>query len=152
MLAVGTRIPRWADEACREFAGRLGPRLRCDILEIEAEPRTKGRSVAQVQDAEAKRLLQRVPSGARRVALDERGRSMRSREFAQLLDSWSSEARETVFLIGGPDGLAVAVTESADLLLQISSFTLPHALARVVLLEQLYRARSILDGHPYHRE
>ena len=106
----------------------------------------KGYEVARIAVKDEKRLLAALPKGARVIALDERGRDCTTRQFAELLRS------ETVFVIGGAEGLSEEVKRGAAMLLRVSSFTLPHALAQVVLLEQLYRAASVLTGHPYHRD
>jgi 23S rRNA (pseudouridine1915-N3)-methyltransferase len=105
----------------------------------------KGYELARVAVKNEKALRAALPRGARVIALDERGEDYSTREFAALLQS------ETAFLIGGPDGLPAEVKRAAALLLRVSSFTLPHALAQVILLEQIYRAASLLTGHPYHR-
>lgn len=106
----------------------------------------KGYEVARVAVKHASRLRAALPRNARLVALDERGKDYTTRQFAELLKS------ETVFVIGGPDGLDPKIKQDAAVLLRLSSLTLPHALAQVILLEQIYRAASILTGHPYHRE
>jgi 23S rRNA (pseudouridine1915-N3)-methyltransferase len=105
----------------------------------------RGYAVERVALKRAERLASALPRGARVVALDERGAELTTRQFARLL------GRETTFVVGGPDGLDAATRKSADLLLRLSALTLPHALAQVVLLEQIYRAASLLAGHPYHR-
>ena len=130
VLAVGARLPTWAEEACAEYARRM----------------PKGYEVARVPVKDERRLVASLPKGANMIVLDERGRDCTTRQFAELLKS------ETAFVIGGPDGLSAQVKAQAALVLRVSSFTLPHALAQVVLLEQLYRAASLLIGHPYHRE
>ena len=106
----------------------------------------KGYEVARIAVKDEKHLRASLPKGARLIALDERGRDCTTRQFADLLKS------ETAFVIGGPDGLSGELKSEAELLLRVSSFTLPHALAQVVLLEQLYRAATLLTGHPYHRD
>jgi 23S rRNA (pseudouridine1915-N3)-methyltransferase len=128
VLALSARLPDWAEAACAEYAKRM----------------PKGYEVARVCVRDEKRLS--IPKTARLVALDEHGKDYTTRQFAELLKS------ETAFVIGGPDGLSPEVKKAAALLLRVSSFTLPHALAQVVLLEQLYRAASLIGGHPYHRE
>ncbi|TAK88333.1 MAG: 23S rRNA (pseudouridine(1915)-N(3))-methyltransferase RlmH [Betaproteobacteria bacterium] len=130
VLAVSARLPAWAETACAEYARRM----------------PKGYEVARVAVKNDKALRAALPRHARVVALDERGKDCTTRQFADLLKS------ETAFVIGGPDGLDAAVKREAALVLRLSSLTLPHALAQVVLLEQIYRAASILTGHPYHRE
>jgi 23S rRNA (pseudouridine1915-N3)-methyltransferase len=130
VLALSARLPGWAEEACAEYARRM----------------PKGYEVARIPVKNEAALRSALPRSARLVALDERGKERTTRQFAELLKS------ETTFVIGGPDGLSEELKDQAELLLRVSSFTLPHALAQVVLLEQLYRAASILTGHPYHRE
>jgi len=106
----------------------------------------KGYEVSRIAVKDEKRLVSSLPKGTSVIVLDERGRDCTTRQFAELLKS------ETAFVIGGPDGLSAEVKARAALVLRVSSFTLPHALAQVVLLEQLYRAASLLIGHPYHRD
>jgi 23S rRNA (pseudouridine1915-N3)-methyltransferase len=128
VLAVDARLPAWAEQACAEYAKRM----------------PRGYEVARVA-VKAARLKSALPRGARVVALDERGRDLDTRAFSQLL------LKETAFVIGGPDGLDESVKKDAAQVVRLSSLTLPHALAQVVLLEQLYRAATLLTGHPYHR-
>lgn len=130
VLAVSARLPGWAEAACAQYAKRM----------------PKGYEVARIAVKSDKALRAALPRNARLVALDERGKDCSTRQFAELLGS------ETAFVIGGPDGLDAATRQEAALILRLSSLTLPHALAQVVLLEQIYRAASILTGHPYHRE
>jgi 23S rRNA (pseudouridine1915-N3)-methyltransferase len=130
VLAVSARLPDWAEAACAEYAKRM----------------PKGYELARIAVKDDRKLRAALPRNARLVALDERGKDYSTRQFAGLLKS------ETAFVIGGPDGLDAGLKEEAALLLRLSSLTLPHALAQVVLLEQLYRAATLLTGHPYHRE
>jgi 23S rRNA (pseudouridine1915-N3)-methyltransferase len=127
-------------------------RARIELVEIRPAPRHATSSVAQALTAEAKRIHAALPARCRRVALDERGRTLTTMELARNMESWLAGGEDVAFLIGGPDGLAPELKRSAGLAMRLSSFTLPHGLARVVLAEQLYRALSILDHHPYHRE
>jgi len=124
VVSLSARLPRWAEDACAEYARRM--------------PRGY-----EVERTNVKRLS--LPRNARIVALDERGQDLTTAGFARLL------SRETVFVIGGPDGLDESVKKDAALLVRLSSLTLPHALAQVVLLEQIYRGATLLTGHPYHR-
>ena len=124
VVALSARLPGWAEDACAEYAKRLPRGYEVSRHQVKKlSPALKGRV----------------------VALDERGKDMTTEQFAALLKS------ETTFVIGGPDGLADSVKKQAALLLRLSSLTLPHALAQVVLLEQIYRAATLLTGHPYHR-
>jgi 23S rRNA (pseudouridine1915-N3)-methyltransferase len=151
VLAVGQRQPAWADAAWADFAKRFPPEMRLELKACKAEPRS-GRSAAQCMAAEAQRIDAAVPKGARRVVLDERGSAASTPQLAERLRSWRGEGRDVALLLGGPDGLDAALKAGADETLRLSDLTLPHALARVLLAEALYRAWTLLQGHPYHRE
>ncbi len=150
IVAIGQRQPRWADEAVADFLGRFPPDFAVGLRELKPEPRD-GRPPERIRAAEGERLRAALPAGAVRVALDERGRELTSAAFAAQLGRWRDGGESPAFVIGGPDGLSEPLRREANLLLRLSAMTLPHALARVVLVEQLYRAWSILAGHPYHR-
>ncbi len=152
VAAVGSRMPRWVDEGFEEYARRMPRHLPVELVPIRPEPRSKGKPVSALLKAEAARLQAALPQGCVRIALDERGREYTSASLAQWLGRCAGEGRDLAFLIGGPDGLLPSLVETAGLRLRLSAFTLPHGLARVLLAEQLYRAASILAGHPYHRE
>jgi 23S rRNA (pseudouridine1915-N3)-methyltransferase len=149
---VGTRPPAWVREAYADYTRRLGARLKLTLLEIEPGPRRAGQSPRKAIETEARRLLTAVRADEWVVALDERGKQMSTRELADWLAGRMQEGRDLAFLIGGPDGFAAEVVARSDMSFCLSRLTLPHALARVVLAEQLYRAMSILTHHPYHRE
>lgn len=152
VVAVGAGQPSWVEEAFDEYAKRLPREMRVELVEVRAEPRGTGKPVAALLAAEAKRVEASIPRSALRVVLDERGREVDTRALARLMARWREGGRDVAFLIGGPDGLAGDVKESADIALRLSSLTLPHGLARVILAEALYRAASVLGRHPYHRE
>ncbi len=152
IVAVGTRMPRWVDEAVAEYAKRMPRNARLEISEVRPEPRAPGRPVGQMLALEAGRIAAAVPERSATVALDERGREFTSTAFARWLGRRIDENIDTAFVIGGPDGLAAPVMEAAETTLRLSAMTLPHGLARVLLAEQLYRAASILQNHPYHRK
>jgi 23S rRNA (pseudouridine1915-N3)-methyltransferase len=149
---VGTRPPAWVREAYDDYTRRLGSRLKVSLLEIEPGPRSAGQSPRKAVEAEARKLLAALRSDEWVVALDERGSGMSTRELAEWLAGRMREGRDLAFLIGGPDGFSADVLARSDLSLSLSRLTLPHALVRVVLAEQLYRAVSILSHHPYHRD
>jgi len=151
VVAVGARMPGWIDEAFDEYAKRMPRGLKTELIEIRPEPRSSGRTPQQLMQAEAARIERALPRGAYRVALDERGREMTTRELARWLDARRGEGSDLAFLIGGADGLAEETKRGAQATLRLSAMTLPHGLARVLLAEQLYRAASILENHPYHR-
>jgi 23S rRNA (pseudouridine1915-N3)-methyltransferase len=152
IVAVGQRLPDWADTACDDYLRRFPPDLKLDLRTVKAEPRTSGKTAAQLMAAEAVRLDAALPRGARRVVLDERGSRLSSRQLADRLEAWKRDGRDVALLVGGPDGLDAALAASADETLRLSDLTLPHALARVLLAEALYRAWTLSAGHPYHRD
>ena len=154
MVAIGQRQPAWADTAWADFAKRFPPEMRLDIKALKAEPRA-GKSAAQCMAAEALRIeaaLQTFIKGVRRVVLDERGARHTSAQLADRLRFWLGDGRDVAIIIGGPDGLADSIKTSADESLRLSDLTLPHAFVRVLLAEALYRAWSVTQNHPYHRE
>ncbi len=152
LIAVGTRPPPWVRQAYEEYVRRLGPRLKPALIEIEPGQRPSGQSPRRAVEAEARRILSLVRTEEFVVALDEHGTELTTQALSQWLAGRMQAGRDIAFLIGGPDGFAPEVLSRADLTLSLSRLTLPHALARVVLSEQLYRALSILSHHPYHRE
>ena len=151
IAAVGSRMPTWVDQAFDDYAGRMPTDLRLVLKEVRAEPRTAGRTVEAMMHAEAERLRAALPKHGLRIALDERGQGVTSRELATLLEQWRGDGDDVAFLIGGPDGLEAALKREAGLRMRLSTLTLPHGMVRVVLAEQLYRAWSITQNHPYHR-
>lgn len=151
LVAVGQRQPAWADAAYQEFAKRFPPELKLELKACKAEPRN-GRAAEQLMAAEAERIEAALPRGVRRVVLDERGRGVSTQQLAARLRAWMADGRDVALIIGGPDGLDAALKAGADETLSLSDLTLPHALARVLLAEALYRAASLNAGHPYHRE
>lgn len=152
VAAVGTRLPDWMNAGFAEYAKRMPRELPLELVEIKPEPRTTGKTVAVMMAAEAKRIEAALPPRCRRVALDERGATLDTQMLAQRLDAWLDGGADIAFLIGGPDGLDPALKACAHEQLRLSSLTLPHGLARVVLAEALYRAHSLRCGHPYHRD
>jgi 23S rRNA (pseudouridine1915-N3)-methyltransferase len=150
IAAIGQRLPPWAGAAVEEFAARL-PRDFCiELRQIKPEPRN-GQPTTRLLAAEAARLRAALPQGADLIVLDERGEDWTTAQLAQALGAWRDAARTPAFVIGGADGLDPTFKRSAARCLRLSSLTLPHALARVLLVEQIYRAWSILNSHPYHR-
>lgn len=151
IAAVGQRQPAWARAAYDEFAKRMPVQTRLDLAEVRAEPRSGAKTPQQLMAAEAQRLRAACPKGAWVVALDERGQRRTTAQLAERLSAWRQAGRDVVFLVGGPDGLDAALAAQADETLRLSDLTLPHALVRVLLAEALYRAASLIAGHPYHR-
>ncbi|AEA61589.1 MULTISPECIES: 23S rRNA (pseudouridine(1915)-N(3))-methyltransferase RlmH [Burkholderia] len=151
IVAVGHKMPGWVADGFDEYAKRMPPELRIELRELKPELRSGGRGAESVMAAERVRIEAALPKGARLVALDERGRDWTSMQLAQALPGWQQDGRDVAFVIGGADGLDPELKARADLLLRISSLTLPHGMVRVLLAEQLYRAWSITQNHPYHR-
>jgi 23S rRNA (pseudouridine1915-N3)-methyltransferase len=151
IIAVGHKMPGWIAQGFDEYAKRMPPELRIELREIKPEQRSPGRSADSVMAAERTRMEAALPKGARIVALDEHGRDWTTVQLADALPRWQQDGRDVAFLIGGADGLDPAIKSRADLMLRLSSLTLPHAMVRVLLAEQLYRAWSITQNHPYHR-
>ncbi len=152
VLSVGHRMPAWIQEGFHEYARRMPPEVKVELVELKPEERGAGRDTERAKALEGERLLAAVPAGGTLLALDERGRAVTTHGLATLLSEWMRDAAHPVFAIGGADGLSGAVKERAAKLVSLSALTLPHGLVRVVLAEQLYRAWSILSHHPYHRE
>jgi len=150
VAAVGQRMPSWAQDAVEEFIARLPKDFQIELREVKAEPR-KGQALERTRAAEAARLQAVLPTGSFVVAMDELGREWTSAQFAVSLSAWREAARPVAFVLGGADGLDPRFKQQAALCLRLSSMTLPHALARVVLIEQIYRGWCILSAHPYHR-
>lgn len=152
VVAVGARLPDWMNAGFAEYAKRLPRELPLELIEIKPEPRSTGKPVEAMMAAEAKRIEAALPPRCRRIALDERGAAPDTRALTERLGVWQQTGDDIAFLIGGPDGLDPALKHTAHESLRLSSLTLPHGLARVVLAEALYRAHSLQKGHPYHRE
>ncbi|MGH8140505.1 MAG: 23S rRNA (pseudouridine(1915)-N(3))-methyltransferase RlmH [Steroidobacteraceae bacterium] len=152
LVAVGSRMPKWVREAYEEYVARLSPGLRISLTQIEPGLRTAGRSPRKAIETEAQRLLAALRKDEYVVVLDERGTEMTTRELASFLAERMRDGSDLAFLVGGPDGLAPDVLARGDFKWSLSRLTFPHALVRVVLAEQLYRAHGVLANHPYHRD
>lgn len=151
IVAVGQRVPDWAQTAWDDYAKRFPPELRVELRAVKTEPRGS-RTLETLLAAERQRIEAAVPRGARVVALDERGTALTTQALARRLRDWQLGGDDVALVIGGPDGLEPAFREAAHERIRLSDLTLPHAMARVLLVEQLYRAWSINAHHPYHRE
>ncbi|MCL2886995.1 MAG: 23S rRNA (pseudouridine(1915)-N(3))-methyltransferase RlmH [Betaproteobacteria bacterium] len=151
VLAVGHRQPAWVDAACAEYLRRMPRELPLTVAEIKPEPRG-AKKREQLLAAEKQRIREALPGGCRIVVLDEKGDDLTTLELARRLENWMRDGRDVALLIGGADGLDEELKRQADDRLRLSSLTLPHGLARLLLCEQLYRAVSVLKNHPYHRE
>jgi 23S rRNA (pseudouridine1915-N3)-methyltransferase len=151
IVAVGQRMPDWAQTAYDDYAKRFPPDCRVETRTVKTEPRGS-KALDALLAAERSRIEAAVPKGARIVALDERGAALTTMALAQHLRQWQQGGDDVALVIGGPDGLDAGFKAAAHQRIRLSDMTLPHALARVLLIEQLYRAWSINANHPYHRE
>jgi len=151
VVAVGLRVPDWAQAAWDDYAKRFPPELRVELKAVKTEPRGS-KSLETLYAAERARIEAAIPRGSRIVVLDERGTALTTMALADKLKAWQLESDDVALVIGGPDGLEPAFRQAAHERIRLSDLTLPHAFARVLLIEQLYRAWSINANHPYHRE
>ena len=151
IVAVSLRVPDWAQTAWDDYAKRFPPELKVELKAVKTEPRGS-KTVESIYAAERGRIEAAIPKGSRIVALDERGTALSTVALAGKLEAWQLESDDVALVIGGPDGLDPAFKQAAHERIRLSDLTLPHAFARVLLIEQLYRAWSINAGHPYHRE
>jgi 23S rRNA (pseudouridine1915-N3)-methyltransferase len=151
ILAVGHKLPDWVAKGCAEYIKRMPRELPLSVTEIKPEPRGS-KTREQLLAAEKSRLLAALPAYQRIVILDERGDDLSTLKLAQRLEDWMREGGDTALIIGGADGIDEELKQRASASIRLSSLTLPHAMARLILCEQLYRAVSVLKNHPYHRE
>lgn len=151
IISVGHKMPDWVETACNEYIKRMPRELSIEIIEIKPEKRAAGNSTENVQALEAKRILEAVAKDYL-VACDEHGLEINTLQLAEKMQQWQSLGRDVSIVIGGADGLHTSLKQAADFKWSLSKLTLPHAFVRVLLSEQLYRAYSIIQNHPYHRE
>ncbi len=159
IISVGHKMPDWVQTACADYIKRMPRELSIEIVEIKPEKRAAGNSTENIQELEAKRILEVIGKDFSKnstkdyiVACDERGQEVTTLQLAEKLQSWQSIGRDVSIVIGGADGLHASLKLRADWLFGLSKLTLPHAFVRVLLCEQLYRAHSVNQNHPYHRE
>lgn len=156
LIAIGQKPPKWVAEGYETYAKRMPAQCRLSLKELPPGPRKKsdvGRDAAIAAVRKETQLIEAaIPKGAWVVALDERGRDWSTKQLSEQLQNWQLAAKDVALLVGGPDGLDSSLRQRADQQWCLSSLTLPHAMVRVLVAEQLYRAQSILNNHPYHRE
>ena len=152
LVTVGHKMPDWITTGFNEYTKRMPREAKIELIEIKPEPRTTGKSVPQIMEAEAARILAALPQKVLRIALDEHGSQPTTKQLAQQMQDWMRGGRDVAFIIGGADGLHESVKNSTQQLMALSALTLPHGMVRVLLAEQLYRAHSLMHNHPYHRE
>lgn len=152
IINIANKMPQWVITACDEYIKRINNgRYSCRFIEIRSD-KNLSRSIATNMSLEAKKIKASIPSNSFIIALDEKGNNFNSQQFAKQLAKINLEFNNIAFIIGGADGLHGELKQIANLTLQLSNLTFPHAMVRVILLEQIYRAITILDNHPYHRD
>ena len=145
-------MPDWIQSGWDEYVKRMPPDWQITLKEIKPEPRNSGKTPEQMMAAEARRIESAIPDQCVRIALDERGKDLDTRKFADMLNQWHQASVNLSLTIGGPDGLDPDFKKKCQGLIRLSSLTMPHPLVRVVLIEQIYRAWSLINHHPYHRD
>jgi 23S rRNA (pseudouridine1915-N3)-methyltransferase len=150
LLAVGTRMPQWVETGFNEYHKRMPAELKLETVEIPLSPKGKG-SANSSKESQGQAILKHIGKQDRVVALDVLGKSMSTESLATQLANWQMNGQDICLLIGGPDGLSAECLQRADTKWSLSDLTLPHPLVRVLLMEQLYRAWTINQNHPYHR-
>ena len=151
IISVGHKMPGWVETACAEYLKRMPREATVEIVEIKPDKRAQGKNSATVQEAEAKRIIEACGRDYL-IALDERGAEVTTLQLAERMESWLGNGRDVALVIGGADGLHADIKSRADWLWSLSKLTLPHGMVRVLLAEQLYRAWTVINNHPYHRE
>ncbi|PKO47835.1 MAG: 23S rRNA (pseudouridine(1915)-N(3))-methyltransferase RlmH [Betaproteobacteria bacterium HGW-Betaproteobacteria-22] len=151
IISVGHKMPAWVEMACADFTKRMPRESTVEIVEIKPEKRAAGNSTENIQLIEAKRILDAAGKDYL-IACDERGQEVTTLQLAEKMQYWHTLGRDISIVIGGADGLHASLKQQASWLWGLSKLTLPHAFVRVLLCEQLYRAHSVIQNHPYHRE
>jgi len=151
IVSIANKMPAWIETGYQEYANRLPREYKLELIELNTQKSTKNMDARQQKKVEGERLLAAIPKSSHVVALDENGKQLSTVQFSQSLEQWQSTTRNLVFLIGGADGLSQECLERANQTISLSALTFPHPMVRVILAEQLYRAWSIIQGHPYHR-
>jgi 23S rRNA (pseudouridine1915-N3)-methyltransferase len=151
IIAMGDRMPAWVEQGYQEYVKRLGSELQLHLHELAPEKRGKSADTKRILQKEGERMLQAIPANCDVIVLDREGQQLSTEMLADKLQHWLGAGRDLALLIGGPEGLAPACLQRAQLRLSFSALTFPHPLVRVILAEQIYRAYSILKNHPYHK-
>lgn len=151
LVAVGQKMPAWVDNACADFLKRLPPELKLKSVLVPLVKRGKNPDISRIIRDESRKLLEAVPDGCQMVALDVRGKRVTTEKLSNILDDWMQQGQDVALIVGGPDGLSDELLQKTRMKLSLSDLTFPHTLVRVMLVEQIYRAWSILNNHPYHR-
>jgi len=151
IIAVGHKMPGWIEQGFNEYIKRLPREISFHLIEIKPEKRSTGKTIEQLLLIESERILAMLPEVCRMIVLDEKGHQCTTIEFSGIIQQWMLESTAIAFIIGSADGLHQRIKDNAHKLMALSKLTLPHAMVRILLAEQLYRAITLLQGHPYHR-
>lgn len=151
LIALGKSAPHWVNSGFEDYAKRLTSTFKFKLIELPTPKRSKTTSIQKLKMDEAKLILENIPEKQFTIALDERGMLWKTEELSKHLMQWQENYPAISMIIGGPDGLDRSILDRAQLIWSLSPLTLPHALVRILVAEQLYRAHSLLKGHPYHR-
>lgn len=151
-ITVGQKMPKWVQDGYAEYAKRLPKACSIKLVELPMAQRGKTNSVDRMKAEEAKRILEAIPKGARMVVLDEHGKQVTTKGLAEKLEEWLGGGQDVALIVGGPDGLQKELIDQAQWKWGLSNLTLPHPMVRILVVEQIYRAWSVIQNHPYHRE
>ncbi len=151
LLAIGTRMPKWVDDGFTDYARRFGRDCQLKLKEIPSPRKSKSEDAGRIKQLEGQLLLAAIPPDAHVIALDERGKNHDTKAVAEKLGQWFEQYRRVAILVGGADGLSKECLDHCHERWSLSAMTFPHALVRVIVAEQIYRAYSLLNNHPYHR-
>lgn len=152
LIAVGSKCTQWAETGFQDYQKRLPTECKLNLITIPLSKRSKNSEISKHIVEEEKRMLAAIPKRSRIIALDVQGQMLNTQQLAKTLQQWQLDRQDVSLLIGGPDGLGETCINKAERIWSLSTLTLPHALVRIVVAEQLYRAWSLLNNHPYHRE
>lgn len=151
LIALGSRMPDWVRQGFHEYAKRMSGECRVRLVEVAIRKRTNGHDISQANRIEGEQMLKAIPAGVHVVALDVEGRQWSTEQLAEVLAKWMAMGKDIALLIGGPEGLAPECRAAAKETWGLSKLTFPHPLVRIIVVEQLYRAWTLLRNHPYHR-
>lgn len=151
LIAVSQRMPDWVEAGFAEYAKRLPHESRLELMAIPAGKRSKNTDIKRLVEQEGEKMIAAIPPGAYVIAMDGRGKTLGTEQWSQRLAQWMQQGRDVALLVGGPEGMDAACLRRADETWSLSALTFPHPLVRIVIAEQLYRASTILQGHPYHK-
>jgi len=151
LISVGQKMPAWVDSGYQEYARRMPKECRLQLTEIAAGKRGKNADIERITRDEGERMLKVLPKKTQVCVLDVKGKPWSTEQLARQLSSWMQDGRDMALLVGGPEGLADSCLQRADIKWSLSSLTFPHPLVRIIVAEQIYRAWSLLNNHPYHR-